>query len=95
MTYQESSDLMNDFQFRGRIKVAALILADRYLIEAPNTPAHNSRYKWGQNTFLNPEAVSAQLHPAVVMDPQVQTDGANIADDPLKAAVEAVVNKII
>ena len=95
LTYKESNDLINDFEFRGRIKVAALILADFYLNEAPNTPSHNSRYRWAQDTFRNPESVAALLQPPTVMDPAVQGSGAAIADDALKSAVEGVVNKII
>lgn len=95
MTYQESNDLINDFEFRGRIKVAAMVLAQYYLDEPANTPSHNSRYSWGQNTFRNPDAVAIQLHPGVVMDGRVQDNGKDITDADLKSSVEAVVNKII
>ena len=95
MTYQESAALMTDIQFRDRIKVAALVLAEYYLTEDPATTAHNSRYKWGQQVFLTPDAIASQLQPATVMDPQVQTDGSAITDDLLKSAVEGIVNKII
>ena len=95
MTYQESSDLMNDVSFRGRIKVAALDIATYYLGEDPSTYAHNSRYKWAQSVFLSPDSVAAQFQPAVVMDTQVQTDGTAITDSALKSAVEGVVNKLI
>lgn len=95
LTFQESNDLMMDLQFRGRIKVAALLIAQYYVSEDQNTPAHNSRFKWGQQTYLNPDGVATQLHPPVVMDVQVQTDGAAISDDNLKKAVEGVVSKLI
>ena len=95
MTYQESSDLMNDTQFRGRVKVALLKYADTIIIEPSNTPAHNSRYRWAQNAFLNPEITAAQLQPPVVMDPAVQSAGAAIDDAALQGSVEAVINKVI
>jgi len=95
MTYEESAALMNDFEFRGRIKVAALKYADAILIEASNVPAHNSRFRWAQSTYQNPELAATQLHPPVVMDPAVQADGAAIEDLPLQGAVQAVVDKIV
>lgn len=95
MTYQESADLMNDFQFRGRIKVAALKFADSILGEATTVPAHNSREKWANRCFQQPEQVSMELHPPVVMDPAVQQDGAAVTDAALQGAVEAVVGKIV
>lgn len=95
MTYKESNDLMNDFEFRGRIKVAALEIATYYLSEEPTTPGHNSRYKWGQNTFLSPDAAATQLQPGVIMDAGVQSAGKDITDAALKTSVEAVVGKIL
>jgi len=107
LTYQESSDLMNDFQFRGKIKTAALTLAAYWLNEAPDVVAHNSHYKWSQSCFQQPDMTAQGLHPPVVMDQGVQ--GAGLVDDPttpgkkisaatdtqIQAAVQAVVEKII
>ena len=95
MTYEESNALMSDFVFRGRVKVAALKYAGSIMIEADNTPAHNTRLRWANNTYMNPDPVAGQLQPPTVMDPAVQTAGAEIADDALQAAVEGVVNKMM
>lgn len=95
MTYQESSDLMNDFQFRGRIKVAALGFAKYVFGEAPNTEAHNTRYKYAQQIYQMPEAVAAQLHPPVVMEDAVQQAGADITDTALQTVVETVIGRLI
>jgi hypothetical protein len=95
MTYTESAALMTDLDFRNRTKVAALEIANYYLIEAPDTAGHNSRYKWAQLCYQSPDAVAAQLQHPVVMDSQVQTDGADITDADLHDAVERVVNKMI
>jgi hypothetical protein len=93
MTYEESAALMNDIPFRGRIKVSALKYADSILIEANTVPAHNTRLRWAQQCMQSPDMVAQNLQPPVVMDPAVQTAGADITDAALQAAVEAVVNK--
>ena len=95
LTYQQSSDLMNDFQFRGRIKVAVLHYATYIAGEEPGTTAHNSRYRWAQSAFQSPDTTAAALHPVVVMDANVQESGADIDDVALQTAVEGVVNKVI
>jgi hypothetical protein len=95
MTYQESAALMNDMDFRGRCKVAVLKYASSIMIEAVTVPAHNSRYKWAQNTFMQPDLVAMQVQPPTVMDPGVQSAGAAVTDAALQGAVETVVNKMI
>lgn len=95
MTYIESAALMNDFEFRGRIKVAALKYADSILIEATTVPAHNTRERWAMETFKNPEQAAMTLHPPTVMDPAVQAAGVDVSDVALQGAVEGVVNKIL
>ncbi|HEY1897559.1 MAG TPA: hypothetical protein VGG62_14865 [Terracidiphilus sp.] len=95
MIYTESAALMTDPEFRSRIKVAALEIANYYLVEDAATPSHNSRYKWGQLCYQSPDAVAGQLQHPTVMDSQVQTDGAAITDAALHDAVERVVNKVI
>ena len=96
MTYEESASLMMDATFRGRVKVACLRLADSIIIEQPNVAAHNSRYKWAQNTFLNPDTVAAQVQPPTVMDSAVQdAGGAAITDAALQASVETVIGKML
>ena len=95
LTYQQSSDLMNDFQFRGRIKVAALKYATALFDEAANVEWHNSHVAWAQKMYQNPDAVATQLHSPVVMDAAVQSAGAAITDDALQGAVEALVKKLV
>jgi hypothetical protein len=95
MTYEESANLMNDFDFRGRIKVSCLTFADYIFGEEPTVPAHQTRLKWAQGVFLQPDAAALQIQPAVVMDSAVQAAGSAIADPELQSAVETTVNKII
>ena len=95
MTYVESAALMNDAEFRGRVKVAALKYADSILVEANTVPAHNTRERWALNTFQNPDMVAGQLQSPVVMDAAVQAAGAAITDAALQASVETVVNKMM
>jgi hypothetical protein len=95
MTYEESAALMNDNAFRGRIKVAVLKYADSIMIEANTVPAHNTRLHWAQQAMQMPDAIAAQIQPPVVMDAQVQIDGAAISDAALQASVETVVNKML
>ena len=46
MTYEESSVLMNDATFRGRVKVAALKFAAYLFAESNAVQGHNSRENW-------------------------------------------------
>jgi hypothetical protein len=95
MTYTESYALMNDQDFRGRIQVAALKFADSIMIEGTNVPAHNTRTRWAQTCFTQPQMTAANLQSPVVMDAQVQTDGAEITDAALQVSVETVVGKML
>jgi hypothetical protein len=95
LSYTQSSDLMKDAIFMGRVKVACLKYADYILNEAPSVAGHSSRYRWAQNTFAMPDGAASQVTPPVVMDPAVQQDGAAITDAALQSAVEGVVNKTI
>ena len=95
MSYTESAALMNDLEFRGRIKVAALKYADSIMLEATNVAAHNTRLRWAQGCFQQPDQTAGQLQPPVVMDPAVQLAGAEIVDTALQGAVEGVVNKML
>ena len=95
MTYEESAALMTDLVFRGRVKVACLKFATYIFDEAPTTPAHSSRMKWAQSTLASPDMIAIQTQPAVVMDGQVQADGAEITDAALQTSVEATVGKMI
>jgi hypothetical protein len=95
MTFTESATLMADSAFRNRVKVAAMSIATTYLAEPADTPSHNSRYKWASTCFQSPDAVAGQLQHPVVMDSQVQTDGASITDADLQTATERVIDKMI
>jgi hypothetical protein len=93
MTYTESAALMQDVEFRGRIKVAALKYADSILNEATSTPASNTRRHWALGTQQQPDNTALLLQPSVVMDAAVQAAGAAIADAGLQGAVETCVNR--
>lgn len=95
MTYEESAALMGDIIFRNRIKVACLKFADSILLEAFDVPAHNTRIKWAQDTFRQPDMAAQSAQPGVVMDPAVQTSGSGIEDTALQGATEATVNKML
>jgi len=95
LTYDDSAKLMNDSTFRGRVKTACLSYAQYISIEASNTPAHNSRYRWAQNCFQQPDMVAQQITQPVVLNPNVQSAGSAITDADLQAAVQAVVDAIM
>ena len=95
MTFDESANLMNDAQFKGRIKVAALKYSAYIHGEAPSTDGHSARYRWAQAAYQNPEYIATQVQPPVVMDDAVQQSGSAIDDDSLYMAVQRVVNQFI
>ena len=95
LTYQTSADLMRDASFNSRIKVACLHFADYIAGEAPTTPAHKTRIKWAQTVTDSPDGAASRIVSVVVMDPQVQSDGAAITDANLQTAVETAVNNML
>ena len=101
ITYEESATLMNDTEFRGRVKVSALKIADSIMLEPITEPAHNTRLRWATSTFQNPEQSAMTLHPPTVMDPAVQDAGLDengkslVSDEALKGAVQASLNKML
>ena len=95
MTYEESNALSQDYQFRGRVKIAALKYADSIFGEPTSTAAHNTRVRWATRCAQQPDQVATELQPNVVMDAAVQLAGAEIADEALQGSVEAVVNKLL
>jgi hypothetical protein len=102
VTNEESSTLMMNVIFRGRIKVEALRYADSMYSEPSSTAAHNTRIRWANDTFRNPDMAAQNLQPVVVMDPAVQSAGVDpvdgdstIADVALGGAVQAAVNKML
>ena len=100
LTYEQSAELMQDPTFRGRVKVACLKYANYILGEAPDTPAHQTRIKWAQQTMLTPDVSAGVVIPTVVMDPAVQDAGlvgtSSAIDDPgLQSATENAINKML
>lgn len=95
LTYTASADLMKDGVFIDRVKVACLKYADFILNEAVSTPAHSTRLRWAQTTTESPDHAAQTLTPPVVMDGQVQTDGAAITDAALQTTVETVINRLM
>lgn len=95
LTYQESADLIADIQFRGRIKVSLLSFAKYVFGEAPDVPAHNTRYRYAQTIYGSPDGVALQLQPAVVMEDAVQQAGADITDTALQGVVESIIARVM
>jgi hypothetical protein len=91
--YKATFELMNDVDFDGRTRIACLHFASYIDGEADNVPAHNTRMKWAQATFKNPDVAANTIMPILVMDPKVQAAGAAITDVDLQSAVESSVNK--
>lgn len=95
LDYTASAELMKDNAFIDRVKVACLRYADFILNEQPNTPAHSTRIRWAQSTTENPDHAAQTLTPPVVMDAQVQADGASITDSALQTTVETTINRLM
>jgi hypothetical protein len=96
MTYEETNALTKDQVFRGRVSVACVHYANYIIDEAPNTPAHNTRIKWAQNTLVAPDVAVGVCINTVVNDDAVQTaGGAAITDEALQGAVETSINKLL
>jgi hypothetical protein len=53
LTYADSDQLMQDTQFRGRIKVADAAYISN---EANTVPAHNTRLKWSGECMKGPDS---------------------------------------
>jgi hypothetical protein len=95
VTYEESSALMVDSAFKGKVKVACLKYAESIMIEPSDTVAHNSRLRWARDAFQEPDTIAMRIQQPVVMDPAIQLAGAAASDDIIQGAVEATVNKLI
>jgi hypothetical protein len=95
MTYAESAALMQDIEFRGRVKVAVVKFADYIQNEPVNTPRHTAALRWAQRTFQQPDMVATEVQPPTVMDSAVQSAGEAVTDEALQSAVESVVNKMM
>lgn len=95
LNYDDANTLMNDNQFKGRVKVACLHFAQYIIGEDPATAAHNTRRKWAEQTYLTPQNSAETVTPGVVQESHVQADGKNVSDVDLQTDVETVVNKMI
>lgn len=95
LSYEDSSALMADTAFRGRVKVACMKYSTYINDEPSNTPGHSSRIRWSQQTMVNPDAAAATVTPTVVMDGAVQEEGAAIDDPGLQSATENAINKML
>ena len=95
LSYEQSAQLMSDYNFQGRIKTACLKFAAYIMNEPSNVTAHNARLKWAASCYQNPNMVAQQVQPPTVMDPNVQTQGSAIDDATLQTAVEEVVQELI
>ena len=87
MSFAESAALMNDQAFRARVKVAALVYAQYITLQPANSSA---RVRWAQQVSLQPDQMAITLTPPTVMNPNVQLAGAEITDENLQAALQAV-----
>ena len=95
LTYEQSSQLMMDATFRGRVKVACLQYATYIDNEASSTAGHNSRMRWASSCIQMPDQTAQTVTNPVVMDPGVQAMGSAIGDTGLQAAVEKVIDGLI
>jgi hypothetical protein len=95
LTYDQSSQLMADMTFRGRVKVSVLTFANRIFAESATTPSHNSRYRWALKTYQQPDIVAAEAQQPTVMHANVQAAGSEVSDKDLQTAVEAVVGELM
>jgi hypothetical protein len=95
LDYDTSNQLMSDMTFRGRVKVSCLHFAAYVVGEPTSTPAHNTRFRWAQDTYANPDGKAQQVTPATVMDPNVQSQGDTIDDATLQTAVETAIQNFL
>lgn len=83
LSLAESATLINDLDFRGRVKVAALKYATYLFTQGGD----QNKMPWAQRTLQQPDAAAQTLVPPTVMNVNVQTLGADINDQNLEAAV--------
>ena len=95
LSYDQSNMLMQDSNFRGRVKIACLNFSKYIQGEAPSEPAHNTRVRWAQQTIASPDSTAQQTQPMTVMQDSVQTQGSAISDQDLQTAVETAVNGVL
>ena len=99
LTYEQSNKLMNDFEFRGKIKVACVKYSDAVSIRTEPVSTRTALVKWAFACAQGPDAIAQNLQPYVVEDAAVQDAGVDeagkslITDAALQGSVEATVNK--
>lgn len=96
LTYEESANLIIDQVFRGRVKVACLTYASK-ILKGDQTGVSGSRAAntWATQTFQAPDQIALTVAGPTVMEPGVQSNGAQIDDSGLQFAVENAVNKTL
>lgn len=92
LSFAESAELINNLDFRGRVKVAALQYAAYLATVAGNS---NSKQQWAQRTLQMPDQTAQTLVGPVVMNTNVQSLGANIDDQNLAASVQVVADMMM
>lgn len=96
MTYEESAALIIDQNFRGRIKVACLTYASRILKGGEaGVGGSQAGNRWANQTFQQPDQAAQTVIGPAVMEPGVQSQGAQIDDGALQFSVENAVNKTL
>jgi hypothetical protein len=93
MTLEESANLINNMQFRSRVKAACLVYASRILAERGTH--NNAQIRWAQQTFSNSDNAAQLTIGPTAMEPGVQGPGASIDDGGLQFSVENAVNKAL
>lgn len=92
LSLDESAQLMQDAQFRGRVKVACMNYAQRILAGGSFSQA---AFRWASQTYQSPDAAAQSVTGPTVMEPGVQDQGGAIDDGGLQFAVENAVNKML
>ena len=92
LSLEQSAQLMNDNDFRGRVKVALLNIALQTIQQANQGL---SKQRWAQSTIGSPDLAAVQLIGSVVLQPGVQEMGTNIDDGTLAFAVGNALNSTL
>lgn len=96
MTYEEAAALILDPTFRGRVKVGCLTYASKILKGGESgVSGSQAARRWATDTFQQPEQAAITVAGPTVMEPGVQSQGAQIDDGGLQFAVENAVNKTL
>ena len=95
LTFEESSQLMNNVAFRGRVKVACLGLARNWIAQPTPGQGMNARIRWAQACVQNPEMTAQNTTPTTVMQDAVQSQGADVDDSTLAFSVGQAVDSML